>query len=259
MTPKHAVWSLIIGSALLRLISAFSSGFRQRRSLSFPVCRPPFAELLRPSADDGLGRDGGLGDVRVPGVRLGVEDWFYPAVRRLNLDSGAVDDSILRRTAGFLAALALNLSGYYGLAASTFALPDGPLLFFWLLTIDRLSVALDESAARPAETLDLGGTGVGWRLAEQVPRGLHPSGHAALYRAHRPKRRWLVQPGPYLAIAMGLVMFSPVIVWNASHGWVSFLFQGGRAVGGWMPRPDYLGEGTCWPRRAICSRGSGSR
>ena len=46
--------------------------------------------------------------------------------------------------AGFLAALALNLTGYYGLAAATFALPDGPLLFFWLLTIDRLTVALDD-------------------------------------------------------------------------------------------------------------------
>ena len=47
--------------------------------------------------------------------------------------------------AGFIAALALNLTGYYGLAASTFALPDGPLLFFWLLTMDRLSIALDLS------------------------------------------------------------------------------------------------------------------
>ncbi len=42
-----------------------------------------------------------------------------------------------------LAALALNVSGYYGLAASTFALPDGPLLFFWLLTLERLGPALD--------------------------------------------------------------------------------------------------------------------
>ncbi len=46
--------------------------------------------------------------------------------------------------AGLLAALALNLTAYYGLAASMFALPDGPLLFFWLLTLDRLSVAIEE-------------------------------------------------------------------------------------------------------------------
>ena len=50
--------------------------------------------------------------------------------------------------AGFLAALALNLTGYYGLAASTFALPDGPLLFFWLLTVDRLTVAIEDPDSR---------------------------------------------------------------------------------------------------------------
>ena len=38
----------------------------------------------------------------------------------------------------------------------------------------------------------------------------------------------------------GLLVFSPVIVWNATHGWASFLFQGGRAVGGAMLRPDQL-------------------
>ena len=50
--------------------------------------------------------------------------------------------------AGFLAALALNLTGYYGLAASTFALPDGPLLFFWLLSLDRMAIALEPVSSR---------------------------------------------------------------------------------------------------------------
>ena len=65
---------------------------------------------------------------------------------------------------------------------------------------------------------------------------------AALYLLldRRMRRRWLFRPGPYLALAIGWVLFSPVLIWNAQHGWVSFFFQGGRAVGGWMPRPDYL-------------------
>ncbi len=83
---------------------------------------------------------------------------------------------------------------------------------------------------------------MGWRLLSKYHAIFIPLGTFLYIVLHRPKRRWLVQPGPYLAIALGLVMFSPVIVWNANHGWVSFLFQGGRAVGGWMPRPDYLGE-----------------
>jgi hypothetical protein len=42
-------------------------------------------------------------------------------------------------------------------------------------------------------------------------------------------RRWLVSPWPYLGGAVALALFSPVILWNADHHWVSFLKQMGRA------------------------------
>ena len=42
-------------------------------------------------------------------------------------------------------------------------------------------------------------------------------------------------------------VFSPVIVWNATHGWASFLFQGGRAVGGATFRPGPYAAGACGP------------
>ena len=63
-----------------------------------------------------------------------------------------------------------------------------------------------------------------------------------------PMRRWLLRPGPYLALAVGLVTFSPVLFWNASHGWASFLFQGGPPCGSWTLRPDYLFGSTFWLR-----------
>jgi hypothetical protein len=43
-------------------------------------------------------------------------------------------------------------------------------------------------------------------------------------------RRCLRSPGPYLAAAIGLLAFSPVIAWNARNGWASFAFQGSRAA-----------------------------
>jgi 4-amino-4-deoxy-L-arabinose transferase-like glycosyltransferase len=67
-----------------------------------------------------------------------------------------------------------------------------------------------------------------------------PLGTVLYLLLHRPARRWLKHPGPYLAMGVGLLVFSPVIVWNATHGWASFLFQGGRAVGGATLRPDQL-------------------
>jgi hypothetical protein len=42
-------------------------------------------------------------------------------------------------------------------------------------------------------------------------------------------RRWLVSPWPYLGGLVALAMFSPVILWNADHHWVSFIKQIGRA------------------------------
>jgi 4-amino-4-deoxy-L-arabinose transferase-like glycosyltransferase len=42
-------------------------------------------------------------------------------------------------------------------------------------------------------------------------------------------RRWLVSPWPYLGGVVSLLIFSPVILWNADHHWVSFIKQIGRA------------------------------
>ena len=42
-------------------------------------------------------------------------------------------------------------------------------------------------------------------------------------------RRWLVSPWLYVGGIVALAVFSPVIVWNAEHHWVSFIKQIGRS------------------------------
>lgn len=42
-------------------------------------------------------------------------------------------------------------------------------------------------------------------------------------------RRWLRSPWPYLGGLVALALFSPVILWNADHQWMSFIKQFGRA------------------------------
>lgn len=42
-------------------------------------------------------------------------------------------------------------------------------------------------------------------------------------------RHWFASPWPYLGGVVALAVFSPVILWNADHHWVSFLKQFGRA------------------------------
>jgi 4-amino-4-deoxy-L-arabinose transferase-like glycosyltransferase len=45
------------------------------------------------------------------------------------------------------------------------------------------------------------------------------------------QRHWLSTPWPYLGGLVAFAVFSPVIVWNAEHGWVSLIKQLGRARG----------------------------
>ncbi len=140
--------------------------------------------------------------------------------------------------AGLFAALALNVSGYFGMAVGTIAFPDGPLLFFWLLTLDRLAVALDD----PRRLSPWVGMGIAWggAMLSKYHAVLLPVG-AVLYLILQPRaRRCLRVPGSYLAVMIGLVMFAPVVYWNASHGWASLLFQGGRASASRGFRPEQL-------------------
>ncbi|MBV8228963.1 MAG: glycosyltransferase family 39 protein [Planctomycetaceae bacterium] len=140
--------------------------------------------------------------------------------------------------AGFLAALALNLSAYYTVAAGAFVLPDGPLLFFWLLTLDRLAVAL-ETPGRPWPWVAVG-LAWGGALLSKYHAVFLPAG-TILYILLEPSARpWLRRRGPHLALAVGVLVFSPVIWWNATHEWISFAFQGGRALGGVRVHPEAL-------------------
>ena len=54
-------------------------------------------------------------------------------------------------------------------------------------------------------------------------------------------RRWLISPWPYLGGAVALLIFAPVILWNADHHWVSFIKQIGRARIEDF-RPAFIGE-----------------
>jgi len=240
MNPKHAVWMLIAGSALVRFVGAFNLGLGNDEAYHFLYAKHPALSYYdHPPM---------MAWVEMAGLTLvgkGTPAW---ALRTGFIALFAGSTWLLARLtsryyggwAGFMAGFLLNVTGYYGLAAATFVLPDGPLLFFWLLTIDRLSVALEGSDARRLRPWVWVGLAWGGALLSKYHAVFIPLGTALYVVLHRPMRHWLVRTGPYLAFALGLMLFSPVVLWNASHDWASFLFQGGRAVGSWVPRPDYL-------------------
>ena len=55
------------------------------------------------------------------------------------------------------------------------------------------------------------------------------------------QRRWFVTIWPWLGAGIALVMFTPVVLWNAQHDWVSFALQFGRTGAGAFTL-RYVGE-----------------
>src|SRR5262249_49132138 len=43
-------------------------------------------------------------------------------------------------------------------------------------------------------------------------------------------RKWFLSPRPYFAVLLAAAIFSPVIIWNATHAWGSVAFQSSRRL-----------------------------
>ena len=148
--------------------------------------------------------------------------------------------TLTRRLFGSAAALwsviAINLAGFFSVAAGGWILPDGPLIFCLLAAANRLAPLLTLPDAPPAGPLavhniswPLAGVWIGLAGLSKYQAVLFALGVALLLLTTPQGRSQLRRPGPYIAAVLAMAIVSPVIVWNAKHGWVSFLFQGGRA------------------------------
>jgi 4-amino-4-deoxy-L-arabinose transferase-like glycosyltransferase len=101
--------------------------------------------------------------------------------------------------------------------------PDSPLVFFWSLALFLTWKALDT------------GQGAWWIGAGAALGGAMLSKYTAVFFGlfvlihllfSSRDRRWLATPWPYLSAVVSLVVFSPVVYWNATHDWASFRYQG---------------------------------
>ena len=134
--------------------------------------------------------------------------------------------------AGLWAAAAFNLAPVFTLNTAGGVLPDGPLVLFSLLAVSCFAQAVRLPAPDPtarARMLAAGAPG-GLALLSKYTAVFPLLALAAYLPMCRP--RWLREQATWLAAAIALGLFTPVLVWNATHGWTSFAFQGSRALPG---------------------------
>ncbi len=123
--------------------------------------------------------------------------------------------------AGFYSALLTNVILLYSTGA-IIVTPDGPLGFFWALSLLCVYKAVKGESRHwwywTGVSLGLG------LLSKYTMILLVPCVFFFLFFSEE-GRKWLCRREPYLALLLGLLIFSPVIIWNAQHEWLSFRFQ----------------------------------
>ena len=102
---------------------------------------------------------------------------------------------------------------------ASFVTIDSPLFACWAMALFYGQRALENGG-----TLDyvLAGAALGFALLSKYT-GVLLVPVLALPLLRRPSR--LLSPKPWLALSLAFLVFVPVIVWNARHGWASFAFQ----------------------------------
>jgi 4-amino-4-deoxy-L-arabinose transferase-like glycosyltransferase len=247
-TPGRAVLLLIGASAAVRLLlgavlglsedEAYTVAMSRQLSLSY-FDHPPLMYWLTGAASHLAGTEDALA-VRWPFVALfaGTTWLLY-----------RLGGHLFGGRAGFIGALLLNLVLYLSLNVGGWVLPDGPLLLFGAAAVFVLSRVLFAPAPAGTEvrspavevqpTVDSATALRSWLAVGFLTglallskyHGVFLVGGVGLFLLTSPSHRpWLRRREPWLAIAVATLVFSPVLVWNATHDWASFRFQGGRAT-----------------------------
>ncbi|MBR2123924.1 MAG: glycosyltransferase family 39 protein [Acetobacter sp.] len=147
------------------------------------------------------------------------------------------------RAAGVGSAILFNATLAIGIGAMIMT-PDTPLIFFVSVILWLLSCLCARGSMRESGWLWLGIAFVaGLALDSKYSAALPIIGVGIWICLSSESRRCLRTIWLWLAIALGGGVISPVLWWNATHHWASFLKQGGR-VGNWHPAQalKFMGE-----------------
>ncbi len=144
--------------------------------------------------------------------------------------------------AGLWAAVLLNVSFVFTMSTALFLQPDGPLMLLWLACTGCLVRIFLDTPRHPTRWWLATGALVGLAMLSKYHAIFIAAAAFVFMLTSRPHRRWLGTSGPYLALAVAVIVSSPVLIWNAQHGWISLLWQGARGTKSAGLRLDWLGR-----------------
>ncbi|MBK8118503.1 MAG: glycosyltransferase family 39 protein [Sulfuritalea sp.] len=232
----RSIGLLILGFTLLRLVLAAVAPLLPQEAYYWTWSRYPDWSYFDhpPLATYSIWLTTALFGQTVFGIKSAAVRW---ATGWNSLWARLILDMFGDRRLAFWSLAAVNLTIVYEVLGFG-PTPDGPLLFGWVGTIWaiwRLSASGDGRWWFAAGAF----MGLSW-LGKYSGALLGPI--VLLYLLATPRLRfWLAKPQPYLAFILAIAIFSPVLIWNSQHEWVSLAFQSSRRIGAMSGfKPQYF-------------------
>jgi putative flippase GtrA len=223
--PKPVLWVMVI-SLILRLLIGASTGagfdeayyyaYSIRPSLSY-FDHPPLVGFLAGFFPYLLNHTSPF-TIRLGAIILFTASglFFYLFVRQ-NLDERS----------SFLAYVFFNLIPLFFLLAGSVIIPDAGLVFFWILALfpfRKIFYGQDS-----LNTWIVAGLTTGFAMLSKYHGILLGFSLLLVLIFYRPKL--FLTPKPYVYALFAFIPILPVIIWNIQHEFISFTFQGNRAIG----------------------------
>jgi len=146
--------------------------------------------------------------------------WFFTAFFSFKLTN------LMRRGAGLYAVMLLSILPFFFIQSLVIT-PDAPLLVCWSAILYYLYRVLVQGFVRDWYWV---GLWLGLGMLSKYTIVLLGLPTLVFLCAIPDGRYWFKRKEPYLCIFIGFLLFTPVLYWNISHHWASFVFQSVRRV-----------------------------
>jgi 4-amino-4-deoxy-L-arabinose transferase-like glycosyltransferase len=100
--------------------------------------------------------------------------------------------------------------------------PETPMIFFWTIALYGGSRIITGGERK---WWYLWGLALGFGLLSKYTMILLVPCHFGYILFSKEDRFWVTRKEPYLSLLLALLIFSPVLLWNFQHDWISFAFQ----------------------------------
>ena len=129
---------------------------------------------------------------------------------------------------GFAAALLLQIVPLFSVFGIILTI-DSPFIFFWILSLYLFRRCIMEDGQASLLPWSLLGISIGLGLLTKYTMVFFPLSAFLFMLVRTDCRKFLNTAGPYLGLIISLLVFSPILFWNAAHDWVTLKHTAGQA------------------------------